>query len=426
MTASVVRFENVSRKFIIHHQKVRSFQEALVNLIHHRNGTKEEFWALKDVSFDVKRGEMLGIIGENGSGKSTALKIITRILEPTSGSVDVNGRVSALIELGAGFHPDLSGRENIYLNGSILGFSRREIDCKFRDIVAFAELEQFIDTPVKHYSSGMYMRLGFAVAINVDPDILIIDEVLAVGDEAFQLKCLDKINEFRRAGKTIILVSHALPLVESLCDRVVWLHHGEVRAVSAAAPAIQLYRDELQRHDERNRHLEHQLLIEEQGSTLTTSGETSVPARITRTALFTDTGEEKYSFRTGDTVVLQVSYVAEDRSSGLTLVVELRRSDGLLVHACSQEVSLADALNGDGENVVALRFSQLPLLAGSYELAPHIVRGTTAESAALSVGPLCRFSIWTDEPQHGLVTLHHEWQPTKRASATIGGLVHIS
>src|SRR6266446_2214885 len=190
----------------------------------------ETFPALTGVSFQVPKGATFGVIGRNGSGKSTALKLVAGIGKPTTGAVRVEGRVSALIELGAGFHPEISGRENVYINGLMLGLSRREIAGRFAEIVRFAELEEFIDAPVKTYSSGMYMRLGFAVAINVDPDVLLVDEVLAVGDEAFTHKCLDKFGEFRRRGKTILLVTHSLNLVERFCDDAVWLDAGQKRA----------------------------------------------------------------------------------------------------------------------------------------------------------------------------------------------------
>ncbi len=186
----------------------------------------QTFDALKGVSFDVDAGRTFGIVGRNGSGKSTMLKLIAGIGKPTSGTVDVEGRVSALIELGAGFHPEISGRENVYINGLMLGLSRREITRRFDEIVRFAELEEFIDAPVKTYSSGMYMRLGFAVAIHVDPDVLLVDEVLAVGDEAFTHKCLDKFAEFRRRNKSILLVTHSLDLVEKFCDVAHWLNKG--------------------------------------------------------------------------------------------------------------------------------------------------------------------------------------------------------
>src|SRR3989442_8652813 len=190
----------------------------------------ETFPALKDVSFSVPKGSTYGVIGRNGSGKSTALKLVAGITKPTSGAVRVEGRISALIELGAGFHPEISGRENVFINGIMLGLSKRQIQERFNEIVDFAELREFIDAPVKTYSSGMYMRLGFAVAIHVDPDVLLVDEVLAVGDEGFTHKCLDKFSELRRRGKTILLVTHSLSLVERFCDTAVWLDAGHVRA----------------------------------------------------------------------------------------------------------------------------------------------------------------------------------------------------
>src|SRR5579862_7426653 len=197
----------------------------------------ETFLALNDVSFKVAKGSTFGVVGRNGSGKSTALKLVAGITKPTSGTVAVDGRISALIELGAGFHPEISGRENVFINGIMLGLTKREIQNRFDEIVGFAELEEFIDAPVKTYSSGMYMRLGFAVAINVDPDVLLVDEVLAVGDEGFTHKCLGKFGEFRRRGKTILLVTHSLSVVERFCDEVVWLDggvaqtHGDPRRV---------------------------------------------------------------------------------------------------------------------------------------------------------------------------------------------------
>jgi lipopolysaccharide transport system ATP-binding protein len=241
-----VTCEGVSKRFILRPDRPRSFQEALIGLFrrrHQNSARRVEFWALRDVSFAVRAGTTFGIVGENGSGKSTLLKVIARILKPTSGTVRVNGRVTALLELGAGFHPELTGRENIYLYGSILGLKRREINARLDDIIQFAELEQFIDTPVKHYSSGMLVRLGFAVAVHLDPDILITDEVLAVGDEAFQHKCLDKIYEFARAGRTIIMVSHDLNLVRQLCDEVLWLDRGQVRALGDPVSVTRAYLD---------------------------------------------------------------------------------------------------------------------------------------------------------------------------------------
>jgi ABC-type polysaccharide/polyol phosphate transport system ATPase subunit len=211
----------------------------------------ETFAALQGVSFSVKRGSTYGIIGRNGSGKSTALKLVAGISKPTSGTVRVDGRISALIELGAGFHPEISGRENVFINGIMLGLSKREIQQRFDEIVDFAELRDFIDAPVKTYSSGMYMRLGFAVAIHVEPDILLVDEVLAVGDEGFTHKCLDKFGEFRRRGKTILLVTHSLGFVERFCDEVLWLDGGKAKATGDARRVVGAYITEVERAEER-------------------------------------------------------------------------------------------------------------------------------------------------------------------------------
>jgi lipopolysaccharide transport system ATP-binding protein len=211
---------------------------------------EESFLALNDVSATIRKGVTYGVIGRNGSGKSTLLKLVAGITKPTTGTVRVNGRVSALIELGAGFHPEISGRENVFINGVMLGLSRREITHRFDEIVEFAEMEDFIDAPVKTYSSGMYMRLGFAVAINVDPDVLLVDEVLAVGDEGFSLKCLDKFSEFKRRGKTILLVTHGLSMVERFCDEALWIESGQKRLVGDPKRVVQMYLSDVERAED--------------------------------------------------------------------------------------------------------------------------------------------------------------------------------
>ncbi|KQM60565.1 hypothetical protein ASE64_02490 [Agreia sp. Leaf210] len=239
----VVRVENVSKRFII--RKEKSLKERIVNA-GRSSKNKEDFWALKDVSLDVNAGTTIGLIGPNGSGKSTLLKAIGGIIEPTTGSVTRRGRLAALLELGAGFHPDLTGRENVYLNASILGLSRKQTDFYFDDIVDFSGIHNFIDTQVKFYSSGMYVRLAFAVAIHVDPDLLLVDEVLAVGDEAFQRKCLDKIRSFQAEGRTIVLVTHSLGQVNELCDRAVLLSSGELIFDGVPYEATQMMREVLE------------------------------------------------------------------------------------------------------------------------------------------------------------------------------------
>ncbi len=238
---NAVEFDHVSRQFTLQHERRESLQDWFIHRFVPNRSSEEKFWALNDVSFEIKRGETVGLIGRNGAGKSTMLKLVTGILEPTSGEVRVAGRTYAMLELGAGFHPELSGRDNIYLNGSIYGFNRRAMRRKFDEIVAFAELEQFIDTPVKHYSSGMFMRLGFATAISMDPQILVIDEVLSVGDAAFQRRCNDAIRALQEKGVTILLVSHSSEQVREFCDRAILLSGARVLADGVVEDVLTAY-----------------------------------------------------------------------------------------------------------------------------------------------------------------------------------------
>jgi lipopolysaccharide transport system ATP-binding protein len=253
VSETVITVEGLSKRYTLRHQAARgSLREKLTSALHAparwlrrssevKSGLHEEFWALRDVSFSVNRGEVIGIIGRNGAGKSTLLKILSRIIEPTAGRVTLHGRVSSLLEVGTGFHPELTGRENIFLNGAILGMVRTEISRKFDEIVAFAEVERFIDTPVKHYSSGMYVRLAFAVAAHLEPEILIIDEVLAVGDTAFQQKCLGKIGSVARGGRTVLFVSHNMAVVQNLCSHAILLRDGRLSLRGTAQVCVSEY-----------------------------------------------------------------------------------------------------------------------------------------------------------------------------------------
>jgi lipopolysaccharide transport system ATP-binding protein len=258
MSNIAIQVENLSKKYIVAHQtkgkyKYKTFRGAITNIAKSLTSTldlrlqkqitpkREEFWALKNVSFEIKQGDKIGILGSNGAGKSTLLKILSRITEPTTGSIHLSGRVASLLEVGTGFHPELTGRENIFLNGVILGMSKLEIQQKFDEIVAFANIEKFLDTPVKRYSSGMYMRLAFAVAAHMEPEILIVDEVLAVGDTAFQNKCLGKMGEVANSGRTILFVSHNIQAIRRLCSRAIYLEQGVLKNVNSVEEAIQLY-----------------------------------------------------------------------------------------------------------------------------------------------------------------------------------------
>jgi homopolymeric O-antigen transport system ATP-binding protein len=249
----IVKVEGLSKRFRIQPRETPSLRyvtlrESLVRLVRspirrsrNSGAADDTVWALKDATFDVVPGEVMGIIGPNGAGKSTLLKILSRIIEPTSGRVELYGRVASLLEVGTGFHPDLSGRENVFLNGAILGMKRREIEAKFDEIVAFAEVEKFIDTAVKHYSSGMYLRLAFAVTAHLDPEVMIVDEVLAVGDASFQKKCLSKMDEVTRSGRTVLLVSHSMGMVTQLCQRAILLNEGRIHKLGPAAEVVAHY-----------------------------------------------------------------------------------------------------------------------------------------------------------------------------------------
>jgi len=246
----IIELENISKRYQLGRIGSTSIRDSLERGWQRLRGpgpngrsARGDFWALRDLSFTVERGEMVGLIGENGAGKSTLLKILSRITEPTRGEAMLRGRPASLLEVGTGFHPDLSGRENIFLNGAILGMRRSEIREKFDEIVAFSEVEQFIDTPVKRYSSGMYVRLAFAVAAHLEPDILLVDEVLAVGDTAFQKKCLGKMDRVSKAGRTVLLVSHNLVSIQSLCRRALWIHGGRLRADGPATEVVASYLD---------------------------------------------------------------------------------------------------------------------------------------------------------------------------------------
>jgi lipopolysaccharide transport system ATP-binding protein len=405
--AAAIQFENVSKRFILHYARPRSFQELVIGALW-RSWSREELWALNDVSFEVERGEMLGIIGPNGSGKSTILKLITRILEPTSGRISVDGKVSALIELGAGFHPDLTGRENVYLNGSILGLSKEEMGVKFKEIVEFAELERFINVPLKHYSSGMYMRLGFAIAINVEPDILLIDEVLAVGDESFQKKCLAKIEEFKQQGKTMVFVSHALETVRKLCDKAIWLEQGEIQSIGNPDKVIYDYLDDLRRKEgvalnEKHRHLRYEL-EEQQLESRWGSGE----VEIYDVQLLDGDGEERHVYQTGDTMTIRLYYEVKEPVADLTFGVGIHRSDGLHIHGTN---TLAQNVHYDadvGKGIVELEYGELPLSTGMYSVSVGVWPGDKWQLPYDMHSQMYQFSVWGVEDE-GLIALPHHW-----------------
>jgi ABC-type polysaccharide/polyol phosphate transport system ATPase subunit len=373
----------------------------------------ETFPALRDVSFSVPAGSTFGIVGRNGSGKSTALKLVAGITKPTEGRVRVEGRISALIELGAGFHPEISGRENVFINGIMLGLTKRDVSRRFDEIVEFAELKEFIDAPVKTYSSGMYMRLGFAVAIHVDPDVLLVDEVLAVGDEAFTHKCLDKFGEFRRRGKTILLVTHSLGLVERFCDEALWLDAGAVRAGGDPRRVVAAYITDVARSEERQLRADDARAKEAAGAEA--PGGTAVPAaapdqttppaagagvqpadgeappadgeappadmfkategrwgsrevEITGVALVGESGEAGHIFRSGERVSVRLQVRAAQPTDDFVFGVGVFNADGVCCYGTNTDLEQLQpaALAGEGE--VRFNIERLDLVEGSYKL----------------------------------------------------------
>ena len=343
----VVRAEKVSKNFRLHSERHRSFKD---KLLRPGQGVATDFTALTDVSFEIASGETVGILGRNGSGKSTLLKCICGVLRPTSGQVLVRGTLAGLLELGAGFQPELSGRDNVYLSASMLGMSTKSVDAIFDEIVGFAELEQFIDTPVKFYSSGMYVRLGFSVAVSVEPEILVVDEVLAVGDERFQAKCMDRIRQFQRDGRTILLVSHNADQVRTLCDRTLVLDRSQLAFDGPAADGVRVFRERLM-------------------------GTTSVvgddgPPRSAGTIDAVSTPSGRFVATTGEKWEMSVAVTAHLAIEG-HFVMELHNDRGELMVRSDWEV--APVSLSPGAHVIHVDAPSMSLLDGAYQVSVGIV-----------------------------------------------------
>jgi lipopolysaccharide transport system ATP-binding protein len=384
-----IEFEQVSKRFTLHREKRNSFQERVVNLLRPR-GESETFWALRDVSFNVPMGQTLGLVGHNGSGKSTTLKLITRILEPTSGNVRVRGRISALLELGSGFHPDLTGRDNIYLNGSLLGFGRADMLRRIDEIIEFAELGPFIDTPVKHFSSGMYMRLGFAIATAVDPDIIITDEVLAVGDEAFQRKCMDRMYKFRQEGRTILFVSHSLEMVRNLCTSAIWLDHGVLKAAGDPVTTIDAYLRQTNAQEfarlERDRRAQAGLVEPAVADAQAAAEPTLIGAglnrwgsreiEITQVALLDAQGREPSTFQTGEPLTARLFYETQRPIDDPVFGLAIHHANGFHINGPNTRFGGLSFGSINGRGYVDYTIDELPLLAGSYVLTAAVYDST--------------------------------------------------
>ena len=360
MTDNAIVIDGLWKKFRLYHEKNQYLKAAVTQ---GRRAQFEDFWALKDVSFEVPHGEAFGIIGSNGSGKSTLLKCLAGILTPDKGSLVSHGRVAALLELGAGFHPDLSGRENIGLNGAILGMTRKEIANKFDDIVGFAGLEQFIDTPVKNYSSGMVVRLGFAVAISVEPEILIIDEVLAVGDEEFQQRCFQKIEQFRREGRTIVFVSHGLGQVSQFCHRALWLEKGEVQTIGPAYEVVSEYTGVAH-------HVEHVEAPEISEEPLDRWGTGEV--RITKVVMSSEDGLDSNYFESGKPFKVRIEYEINSPVTELVIGLRITHLHGFNVFGSNTKRRGLAIPTDTKKGSVEFSVDALPILEGTFDLTIDI------------------------------------------------------
>ncbi|MGN8049775.1 ABC transporter ATP-binding protein [Curtobacterium sp. 22159] len=381
----VVTVKNVSKRFTI--RKDNSLKERIVTLGRAGRRHSEDFWALKDISLEIPAGTTIGLLGPNGSGKSTLLKTIGGILEPTSGSVERRGRLAALIELGAGFHPDLTGRENVYLNAAILGQTQEETEARFEDILQFSGIGDFIDTQVKFYSSGMYVRLAFAVAINTDPDVLLVDEVLAVGDEQFQKKCLDKIREFQEQGRTIILVSHSLGQVQELCDSAVVLHHGEVKFQGSARLAVKNFREIL----------EGRRIAEAEAAN---PDEDANPGRVEHVELEIPGRAEGEEHHPGDDLVIRATFSHATPLVGWRAGIKIENQFGHPAYGTdSRQLGVThDPLNGRA--TVEWRLSDLRLGGGSYFV--HVFLAKPNGEHIVIEREAVRFTVVDEDTQSGI------------------------
>jgi ABC-type polysaccharide/polyol phosphate transport system ATPase subunit len=391
---AAVRLDKVSKRFILYHERPRSFQELVVNAF--RRGQREELWALKDVSFTVPEGETWGIIGPNGSGKSTLLKLIVGIIEPTAGKISVTGKVSALLELGAGFHPDLTGRENVYLSASILGLARKDVDRRMHSIVEFAGLERFMDVPVKRYSSGMFIRLGFSVAIHMDPEILLVDEALAVGDAAFQRKCWERLFHLQKEGKTIIVVSHDLGAIQRLGHKAILLERGRLAYVGNPQEAIRHYQGG-----------ERALLPTCRGS-----GE----AEITGVRILDSQGKETAMFWLGGPLTVDVQYVAHEVIDNPVFGVQICREEdsyspyGAICHDTNTERAGRSTGRVLGRCAFRLHYPSLSLLAGHYYVRVGLLRDGGGLNPYCLLDRVCPFEVSTDsEAGAGIAGMAHDW-----------------
>jgi len=401
---TVINVDGVSVQYRVPQERIGTFKEYMIRYIQ-RQIKHNTFLALDNISLNVNRGEVFGIIGENGAGKSTLLKLIAKVLRPTRGRIWVKGRVAPLLEVGAGFHPELTGRENVYLNGAMLGFTQKEMDKRFQQIVDFAELWDFIDAPLRTYSSGMWARLGFAVATDVDPDILIVDEILSVGDENFQRKSSERIAAFREKGATILLVSHNMSLIEEMCDRAVLFDHGKVVTIGTTKAVVNSYLERV-RGEESQR-------LAEQGILNENNRWGNQTIQIEAAKILGSDGKEQSVFHTGETLILEFEYRAHKPIEEPIFGVAIHRQDG--VHITGPNTTFANFKVGNvtGKGKISYTIDSLPFLEGLYRFSVAATNSSDAEMFDYH-DRVYAFRIdnhgWDVAEKYGMITLGGEWR----------------
>lgn len=424
-----IEVQDIWKKFRLFHDRAPTLKETV--LFSHRL-KYDDLWVLKGVDLKVEKGKTLGLIGQNGSGKSTLLKLMTRIMYPDKGSVQVRGKISSLLELGAGFHPDFSGVENIYMNAAIFGLTKKEIDRKLDEIISFSELEEFIDSPVRTYSSGMYMRLAFSIAINVEPDVLLIDEILAVGDESFQKKCMNKMKSFKSQGTTIVIVSHSLGQLEMLCDELVWLHEGTLVRRGLPSEVIGDYREtmsgqenlrlEAENRQMSERPLEDSIIIGarenlENGDRIPFSEQLTNQAKrwgdgsveIIDVALMDHLGRTKYTYECGEPCVIEMRCHRNRPISSLVFGIAIYRSDDILCYGINTFIDRYPVKVEELDNEIIVRVSvdKLELVEGEYyiNVAAHDEYSSPYDYQTNRL----RFSTYSNIKDVGVCRLEHQW-----------------
>ena len=401
----VIDVRNVKKKFRIYKDRGNTLKERLLFAARRKH---EDHQVLKGISFQVRKGEAVGLIGENGCGKSTTLKLLTKILYPDAGTIKMTGRVSSLIELGAGFHPDLSGLENIYTNASIFGLSRKEIDERLEEIIAFSELEEFIDNPVRTYSSGMYMRLAFAVAINVDADILLIDEILAVGDAAFQAKCFRKLQEIKGKGTTIVIVSHAMAQIENICDRSIWIEDGVIRMDGIPRDVHPVY---MERMSKKNHHGQDEgddkaEVEKDEDGKLKRWG--SGEAKMTDVSVIDAEGKKRYEYSPWESFTVHIDYEAQKELKDVVIGLAIYRNDGAMVYGTNTLIDTAKPVELKEKGSIDLKVENLPVSNGTYviDLALHKPDGFNYDFWR----NICKLEIADKVQTPGEIALGHSWE----------------